>query len=184
MSQHTSISIIEPDQDEIETWQNVTKGRVVLQRLGALGQKRAEMIGAERTFHITPRERRMNQEAAANEDLDVFLNGTLQPIRLLEGSEDYAQLTANPNLLGDDQQIRRLFKAGPDVFATRLAEIKNVSALERLHVLAMQDETGATVAQLRMVEARIEQVQPAINSVHPETAGGPERPLIKPVTPK
>lgn len=175
--------IVEPDQNEIETWQNVTKGRVVLWRLGALGQKRAEMIGAEKVFHITPRERRMNQEAAANSDLDVFLNGTLQPIRLIETAEDFEALISNPNLLGDDSQILRLFKANPDVFAARLAEIKNSTALERLLQLAQQDETGATVAQLRMVEARLNQVQPPINQVHPDAKPG-ETPQIRPVTPK
>jgi hypothetical protein len=181
MSLQGANAIIEPDLDEIETWKNVTRGRVVLWRLGALGQKRSEMIGADKLFHITPRERRMNQEAAANEDLDVFLNGTLQPVRLIETSDDFKQLTANPNLLGDDEQVSRLFRAGPDVFAARLAEIKNPSALERLLQLANQDETGATVAQLRMIQARLDQVQPPINSVH---MGGEERPAIKPVTPK
>lgn len=183
MTNFTTAQIVEPDADQIETWQNVTKGRVVLQRLGALGQKRPEMIGADKVFHITPVERRMNQEAAANEDLDVFLNGTLQPLHLLEDSEDYKTLTANPNLLGDDDQIRRLFKANNDVFAARLAEIKNPSALERLLVLAQQDETGATVAQLRMIEARNQQVTPKIDSIHPDAPDG-ERNAIKAVTPR
>lgn len=181
------MTIIEPDADSIETWQNVTRGRVVLNRLGELGQKRPDMIGAGKTFHITPRDRRINQEAAANPDLDVFLNGTLQPVHLpSDNGEDYSAITANPNLLGDDTQIKRLFKASDETFAERLAEIKNSTALERLKDLANQDETGARVAQLRMIEARLEQVAPEITNIHPETAGGDERDRtqIKAVTPR
>lgn len=177
--------IIEPDADQIETWQNVTKGRVVLNKIGALGQKRPEMIGAGKTFHITPRDRRVNQEAAANSDLDVFLNGTLQPVSLPQGTgEDYAAITANPNLLGDDEQVKRLFKASDDTFAERLGDIKNSSALERLRDLAMQDETGARVSQLRMIEARLSQVQPVIDHVNPDNPDGTPRSGIKPVTPR
>lgn len=161
--------IEEPDADQLETWQNATRGRVVLRRLGALGQVRYEMIGSGKTFHITPQERRMNQEVAANEDLDFFLNGTLQPINLAD-TDDAEILKNNPNLLGDEEQIRRLFRASQDVFAERLATIKNASALERLKEIAYQDETAATLAQVRMIEARLEQVNPEIENVHPGAA--------------
>ena len=183
----TNLVITEPDADSIETWQNVTRGRVVLNRLGELGQKRPDMIGAGKTFHITPRDRRINQEAAANPDLDVFLNGTLQPVHLpSDNGEDYSAITSNPNLLGDDAQIKRLFKATDDVFAERLGEIKNASALERLKDLANQDETGARVSQLRMIEARLTQIAPEITNIHADATGAdPDRGAqIKAVTPK
>lgn len=179
--------IVEPDADQLETWQNVTRGRVVLRRVGALGQVRHEMIGAGKTFHITPQERRMNQEVAANDDLDFFRNGVLQPINLAD-TEDAEILKNNPNLLGDEAQIRRLFQASPDVFAERLAQIKNSTALERLLELAYQDETKATVSQARMVEARLAQVAPEVENVHSGVAGAGEQPRgdskIKAVTPR
>ncbi len=178
--------IEEPDADQLETWMNVTKGRVVLRRVGSLGQIRHEMVGGGKTVHITPQERRMNQEVAANEDLDFFLNGTLQPIHLEEG-EDTEALRNNPNLWGDDEQVRRLFKAGSDVFAERLSIIKNSSALERLKELAYQDETGATVAQARMIDARLAQVAPSVDMLHPEQSGADEvngDRRIRAVTPK
>lgn len=179
--------IIEPDADQLETWQNVTRGRVVLRRVGAMGQVRYDMIGGSKIFHITPQERRMNQEVAATEDLDFFLNGVLQPINLAD-TDDADFLKDNPNLLGDEDQIKRLFKASPDVFAERLATIKNSSALERLKDLAYQDDTGATVAQARMVEARLAQVAPEVDNIHgtPGTSDSPARdgdPKIKAVTP-
>jgi hypothetical protein len=184
------LQIEEPDADQLETWQNVTRGRVVLRRHGALGQVRHDMIGPMKTFHITPQERRMNQEVAATEDQDWFLNGTLQPINLAD-TDDAEFLTDNPNLLGDEDQIRRLFKASPDVFAERLATIKNATALERLKEIAYQDETGATITQVRMIEARLDQIAPAIENVHPGTAetgpGGETRGkdrAVKAVTPR
>lgn len=183
--------IEEPDADQLETWRNVTKGRVVVRKVGALGQIRHEMIGPGKTFHLTPQERRMNQEVAANEDLDFFMNGILQPISLSD-SEDAEFLKNNPNLLGDDEQIRRLFKANDDTFAERLAEIKNASALERLKEIAYQDETRAALPQIRMIEARLSQVAPAIENVHPDTAPNTADPSnsrggekgIKAVTPR
>jgi hypothetical protein len=187
MSTTPIMTITEPDADSIETWQNVTRGRVVINRIGAMGAKRPDMIGAGKTFHVTPLERRINQEAAANPDLDVFLNGTLQPVHLPQGNgEDYTAITENPNLLGDDKQVARLFKANDDVFAERLGEIKNASALERLKDLANQDATGARVSQLRMIEARITQVAPVIENIHPDATGpdGKDRGTIKAVTPK
>jgi hypothetical protein len=183
------LQIEEPDADQLETWQNATRGRVVLRRVGALGQVRYDMIGAGKTFHITPQERRMNQEVAASEKQDFFLNGTLQPINLAD-TEDASILLDNPNLLGDEDQIRRLFKASPDVFAERLATIDNETALERLKEIAYQDETNATLNQVRMIEARLEQVAPEVENVHPGVAGaesstteGGER-RIKAVTPR
>lgn len=161
-----TLQIEEPDADQLETWQNATRGRVVLRRVGALGQVRYEMIGSGKTFHITPQERRMNQEICANEDLDFFLNGTLQPINLAD-TDDAEILKNNPNLLGDDEQIRRLFKASADVFAERLASIKNATALERLKEISYQEETNATLNQVRMIEARLEQISPEIDNVHP-----------------
>lgn len=133
----------------------------------------------------------MNQEVAANEDLDWFLNGTLQPINLAD-TEDADFLKDNPNLLGDEEQIRRLFKASADVFAERLAIIKNSTALERLKEIAYQDETGATLAQVRMIESRLDQISPEIENIHPGeveagSVGGADRGQdrpIKAVTPR
>lgn len=178
--------IEEPDIDQLETWQNATKGRVVLKRNGANGP-RAEMIGPNKLFHITPVERRINQEAAATEELDVFLNGTLQPVRIPEDTEDYQALTSNPNLLGDDEQIIRLFNAALDVFIERLSEIKQPAALERLRELSQIDETGATVAQARAIVARLAEVQPELSNIHPDSPGtGTERvgSAVKAVTPR
>lgn len=172
-------TIIEPDSDQLETWKNATKGRIVVQKLGALGQRRAEMIGPGRVIHITPQERRMNQELAANKDLDDFLNGRLQPIKLDQSVEDFAELTSNPNLLGDDAQVARLFTASDDVFAERLSEIKNPASLERLLELANDDATGARVSQLKMIEARLAQVTPRVDSVH--ATGGDDRESIRKV---
>lgn len=182
--------IEEPDADQLETWQNATRGRVVLRKMGALGNVRYDMIGPGKTFHITPQERRMNQEVAASEKQDFFLNGTLQPINLAD-TEDAEILRDNPNLLGDEDQIRRLFRASTDVFAERLAGIQNETALERLKEIAYQDETEATLNQVRMIEARLEQVSPEMENIHPGVASseagastpGGDRP-IKAVTPR
>lgn len=173
---------------DLESWRNVTQGRVVVIKLSASGQRRHEMVGPDRTFHLTPRERRINQELAANEDLDVFLNGTLQPVRLTD-SDDAEALQANPNHL-TDAEARSLFRKDMPSFSERVNAIKNPSALQRLVDLAETDEkVKATVMQLRVLKGRLEAVQPAaITHVRPEVASG-ERPEptgsgIRAVTPR
>lgn len=173
---------------DLESWRNVTQGRVVVIKLSAQGQRRHEMVGPDRTFHLTPRERRINQELAANEDLDVFLNGTLQPVRLTD-SPDAPELLDNPNHL-TDAEARGLFRKDMPTFAERVHAIKNPSALQRLVDLAENDEkVKATVMQLRVLKARLELVQPAaISHVRADVASGekeaPSGTGIKAVTPK
>lgn len=145
--------------EDLETWKNSTKGRVVVQRLSALGERRHDMIGAGRMFHLTPRERRVNQELAANSDMDVFMNGTLQPVRLIEDDPDSQAVTGNPNHL-NESEAEALFKTQYKVFATRLASISNPSALEYLLSLTQREEIHATVRQVERITARLSEVNP------------------------
>lgn len=176
---------ITEDTGNLETWRNATRGRVVIKRVGPMGATRDDMIGAGKTFHLTPQDRRLNQQMAAEEELDVFTNGTLVPVEIDESSEDYRELVENPNLL-NDAQIAKLFKANDDVFAERISEIKNATTLERLHDLASQDETGARVSQLKMLDARLRQVQPTADEIRQVADRAPARgeAPIKAVTPK
>jgi hypothetical protein len=149
--------------DELETWKNPTEGRVWINRLDHRGELvKVEVIGGGRTFHISSQERKLNQEMAYNADLDIFLNGTLTPLRLIEGSEDAAAFAANPNLLSEDD-MRGLVKPGrgpakatTDAFVDRLATIKNPATLERLLSLAREED--APLSRVEAIQGRLREL--------------------------
>ncbi len=152
--------------DELETWKNPSEGRVWINRLDHHGNlEKVEIIGAGRTFHISPKERRLNQEMAAVTDLDIFTNGTLTPLRLIEGTADAKEFAQNPNLM-TEQDMRDLFKPGRteaakvamgDAFIERLGSIKNTATLDRLLALARDED--APLSRVEAIQERLAQVQ-------------------------
>lgn len=168
----------------LELWRNATAGRVLIKRFGPDGRSRSELIAANKAFHLTPAERRHNQELAARPELDVFTNGTLQPVRLLESEFDTASLLDNPNHIPDDD-ARKVFKLADPQFKARVEAITNEPGLHRLRDLALERQTRATVWQLRIIEAAIANVAPVIDHVRPEVAGaGSDKPAGDRTKPK
>lgn len=175
---------------EYETWQNATLGRAVITKLDARGQKRHDLIGPGKTFHITPTERRMNQELAASEEQDLFLNGVLQPVRLIETDDDFEKLQRNPNHVSEDD-VRSMFLLGLPDFVARLDQIGNAAALERLMDIARSDDVNATLRQFEAIQARLAVVSPSLfdsqsDALNPTAANPNQGPPsgIKAVTPR
>jgi hypothetical protein len=165
---------------QLEAWLNAGKSRVFINRFDGKGGTRQELIAAGRTFHLTPAERRMNQEMAANEKLDLFSNGMLQPVRLGEEAE---ALAGNPNHLAatDEQGIFRLHWK---TFERRITEIDNPTLLERLLELAVDQD--ATLRQVNLITARLAEVAPPTQeAIRPDPGTGPVPgvPTMRPVTP-
>lgn len=142
---------------ELETWQNVGRGRAVLKQFNQRGELHDVMITGGKVFHLTPKERRINEEIAANEDLNMFRNGMLAPVKLIETEEDAKELAENPNVMGETE-MRSLFKAHHKTFEKRVGEIKNPVVLGRLRDLA--SEENATLKQVELIDARINEVHP------------------------
>ena len=171
------------NEEQLESWKNATAGRFVLTRMSTMGQRTYEMIGPNKTFAVTPAERRLNQELVASEELDAFKNGTLQPVRLPEGTEP--DLLQNPNHIAEDE-VKGMFGLHWKTFEKRLQEITNPSTLETLLELARQDDVNATVRQLEAIQARMKEVAPPLFDNVEVVATGPTNtgPVgIRPVTP-
>ena len=143
--------------DTLETWKNPPAGRVWINRLDHRGELgKVEIIGSGRVFHLSPAERRLNQEMAVNPDLDIFTNGTLTPIRLLGTDEaEAAAFANNPNLMTESDMRNLVGKAKgkQDAFAERLAGIRNPATLERL--LALAREEDAPLSRVEAIQARL-----------------------------
>lgn len=151
--------------DQLETWKNPNEGRVWINRLDHRGElAKSEIVGPGKVFHISAVERRLNQEMASNVDQDIFTNGTLSPVRLIEGTADAEAFKANPNLMTEDD-MRGLFipakteaakASSTDAFTTRLDAIKNPATLDRLLALARVED--APLSRVEAIQSRIREV--------------------------
>lgn len=154
-----------PEPADLETWKNPTAGRVWVNRIDHRGDlKKVEIVGSGRVVHLSPAERRLNQEMAANVDQDVFANGTLTPIRLVgDDAEEAAAFAANPNMMteGDMRTLVAKPKGKADTFVERLGEIKNPGTLQRLLSLAREED--ASLSRVEAIQARLGEVAPAIH---------------------
>lgn len=167
--------------DEFETWKNSTAGRVVLKKYNQRGELADEMFGGGKVFHIKPQERRINQEMAASPDLDMFKNGQLTPVRLIDTEEDAQEIASNPNLISDGE-MKDLFKAHWKTFESKVGEISNMTTLERL--LEVASEVDAKVRQVEFVRARIDELNPADHVEINHAGSVDERTGLRPVSPR
>lgn len=167
--------------DEFETWKNATLGRVVLKKYNQRGELSDEMMPGGKVFHIKPAERRINQEMAALPELDMFQNGQLTPVRLIDTEEDAKEIASNPNLLSESE-MRDLFKGHWKTFESKVSEVSNLTTLERL--LQVANEVDAKVRQVEVIQARIAEINP-VEHVEINHAGAvDERTGLRPVTPR
>lgn len=147
-----------------EVWQNMSKGRVSVLKFDRNGDTRHELIRGGQKFNITTEERLLNMDRAANDELDVFKNGFLTPVRLLEDSDDYTEIAANPNLLGESE-LEAMFDLHWKQFQAKVEEISNVLTLERLLELAESDDINVTVKQHQTLKARLAELSPIAQAV-------------------
>lgn len=142
-----------PVDANVETWRNNMPGTVIITRVGEYGRKEVTAVNGGRTFEITPQERRINQSAAATRDLDVFTNGTLSPVTLLDDEPDTEALRSNPNTL-DEEELPQLFRLRGAEFTERIGQITTLPPIGRLLELARDPLYDATLSQYEALKSR------------------------------
>lgn len=147
--------------DEVETWENVTQARFVIKKFGAKGDLIDEMIGSRRKFHITTQERHINQEIAANDELDPFSNGSMAPVRLLDSTDDAEEIASNPNLMSETE-MGTLLKGNFKTLEKRLGEVRNPALLSRLAELAVDND--CSIGKVNAINARLTDVAPTLSN--------------------
>lgn len=140
-----------------ESWRNATKGIHGVLKFDRFGNEVHEQVRPGQTVQLSSDERLLNMDRAASESLDVFRNGTLVPVRLLEGTEDAAEIASNPNLKSESD-LKDLLELHWKSFEKEIAGITNVTALSRLHEIAVEQD--ATMRQFKVIENRIRAVDP------------------------
>lgn len=144
--------------EELETWENISHSRYIVKKFSAKGDLISEMINGRKKFHVTQRERHINQELAAAESMDPFANGMFVPIRLLETTDDAEQIASNPNLLGESDMVD-LVKGNGNSLKKRLAEISNTIVLERLQEVAHEQDVAGS--KLTSIADRLDELKPS-----------------------
>jgi len=142
-----------------ESWRNASEGYVVVGLYDRRGDVEHQIIPAGGTILLTPEDRSMSQDAAASEDLDIFSNGMMVPVRLLETTEDKAEIESNPNLKSEDD-LKEMFSLQWKKFEAEVGLIGNVTTLSRLKQLAQSEGIDATVRQVNTIESRINELNP------------------------
>lgn len=140
---------------DVEIWTNATRGRIGVKKFNARGDLQSELVKPGGKVTLTPQEREINSERAANAKLDVFQNGHLTPVKLIDGTEDAREIASNPNLKGESD-LRDMFGVrNYKAFEKQVGEISNVMTLERLLTISDDEEVNATVKQVQVIEDRL-----------------------------
>lgn len=183
-------------EDNLETWRNASKGKAWVWVHNQIGERKDRMVPSGGKVQISPVDRQLNQEMAADESLDLFKNGVLVPVRLVESAEDFAEIEDNPNHITEDQ-VLALFDAPWRTFDKQIGEITNRATIERMVALAEGDETdaegeplvNATMRQVKVLRERQEALAGPVDRRADEDAGNPhsvdtpDGSGISPVTP-
>lgn len=145
------------DPDGLETWENISDSTFVIRKVMASGQIGEEPIVGRRKFHLSTRERKMNQELAAELSLDPFHNGMFSPVRLIDSTSDAEEIATNPNLLGESD-MAELVKGSAKKLAARVAEIENPLVVARL--LEVAQESDVQASKIATIEGRLAELNP------------------------
>jgi hypothetical protein len=151
---------MEIDQDK-EIWQNPTLGTKYVKMYDHENRLVNVAIRSGKRQAITPKERQINQDLAATPELDMFNNGGLVPVTLVESAADYDQIKGNPNHVGESD-IKEMFKLDAPEMSDKLSGITNVATLKRIAEIAAETSTNATTNQIRAVSDRIAEVKPVV----------------------
>jgi hypothetical protein len=146
------------DNEDQETWSNIGKGDVFVLTFDHSGRLKSVPVRSGQRITMTVRERQLNQERAYSSEVDMFSNGRLAPIRLVDSADDYEEIASNPNHLSESD-MTDVLKLKGKAFTDRLDEITNVIALERMHELASDEKANVSMAQFRTLEKRLAEVR-------------------------
>lgn len=157
-----------PVDSGVEVWRNCTPGMTFITKLGEYGKRETELVYGDRTFSLTPAERRINQHNYASPELDLFTNGTFQPVSLIDGEPDTPRLRENPNTLTDDD-IQQVLAMRGEVFIQRINDISSEAVLARVIEMAREPRYECTLAQYEAIKLRQMELQGELDVAPPST---------------
>lgn len=137
------------DSDQ-EIWKNVSRGKRGILRAQAGSKPKRELVNPGREVVLTRADREAYHRVAADDSLDVFKNGALVPVEILDETV-MREFADNPNLITEDDMVK-LFKMPQVKFEEKLGQINNIYALERMMEIAENSENIAVRKYKRVSE--------------------------------
>lgn len=171
-----------------ETWHNNMAGRIYIKRYGDFGQVKTELIQADKNFTLTPDERRMNENESVPA-LNMFTNGTLSPVSLVEGEMDNERLLRSPNNV-TEEDVEQIIGLKGERLEARLETITSLTVMDRLIEEAKKPHAKVYMVDYqRMLNRRSAIDAPPVRETPPEPTAGdlggvPEGTLRRGVTPR
>ena len=141
-----------------ETWENIGKGDVFVLTFDHTGRLKSVPVRSGGKVTMSIEERQLNQERAFSSDVDMFSNGRLSPIRLVDTADDYEKIANNPNHISESD-MNDILKLKGKAFSERINEITNAVALERMFELASDETANVSMTQFRSLEKRLAEVR-------------------------
>ena len=157
---------------EIETWKNQSQSTIFVNKFGVGNELLQEGVQPGRSVLISPQERSiLNSDRCYAETVDPFQNGMLTPVTLAATSGDLAD---NPNHMTEDEALALFEIRQWKSFEKRISEITSAPLLRRMVATATGEageKLNVTMAQVRVLEARLAEVEGTSDVVEVETVG-------------
>lgn len=150
--------------NEREIWRNLNAGDVYIDLDDPYtpNVKRSHRIGPGDQVSISVIERRFNQDRVPKKEQDLFTNGTLTPVQLVDTAADFEEIALSPNVKSESD-LKEMFKLPITKFKSELKEIDNVRILERLTEISEDDTLEVSLPQSKAIAARLVEVKPDID---------------------
>lgn len=174
---------------EKETWQNVTEGMIFLTDFDSQKNQIDIAVNPGRKVHVSPEGRRVVEERAADDSVNPFKNGTLNPgagVTMTDGKDaDDNEIKGNPNHLSDSD-LNELFSGHWKTFEKRVSEIDAPVTIRRLIKLADSNKDGnVTKKQVDILMSRFAEIDDSVPTVDKASGRTDVEPAItfeRPVT--
>lgn len=147
--------------EEREVWANLNAGDVYIDLDDPYtpNVRVSHRLGPGDQVSITVAERRFNQSRVPKPAQDLFTNGTLTPVKLVDTAIDFEEIALSPNVKSESD-LKDLFKLQITQFKKELKEIDNVRLLERLTELADDEKLNVSLPQAKAIATRLAEVRP------------------------
>lgn len=156
----------DPTKTFLEQWKHTGRGKLIIRRIGQFGAQHSSRVQGGQTFHVTPQERRLNQQMVTRPEYDPFTNGMCEAIVLDPTDPDYETLTSNPNVIREED-ITRVFRLKGERFAERLGRISSANTIRHLIDLAEAPDSEVTVPQYKRLQNRLAELDVELQHISP-----------------
>jgi hypothetical protein len=141
----------------VEIWKNTTNGMRWCKQHDKAGAEGTKIVQGQRTFSITPLDRQLNQDIAANAELDLFRNGTFVLVRAADDTDEDEIQSPDSVTEGEIAALSMEVTAEPALVDKLLKGINSPVALSRiLEQFVVDDVPKEVIEYVKMKKAKFD----------------------------